>query len=84
MMPFTLKQIIEPTSMPDLAEFITTSEAASRLGFHVIYVRAMIRDGKLDGIKIAGKTWLISRNSVDRYLKITSGMEKHDPRRGKN
>ncbi len=35
--------------MPDLAGYITTQEAAQKLGYHIIYVRRMVRKGKLQG-----------------------------------
>ncbi len=66
---------------PDLAEFMTTEEAAKKLGFHVIHVRSMVRDGKLKGVKV-GPTWLVSRKSVDEYKLKTDGLSKFDPRRG--
>ncbi|MFZ1043220.1 MAG: helix-turn-helix domain-containing protein [Anaerolineales bacterium] len=68
-------------TMPDLAEFMTTEEAAEKLGFHVQSIRNMIRTNKLAGLKIGGKTWLVSKRSVQEYLKETSGMSKNDPRR---
>lgn len=69
--------------MPDIADYITTEEAATKLGFNVIHVRAMIRDGKLEGLK-AGRSWLVSKKAIEAYLKKTSGMSKHDPRRSQN
>jgi excisionase family DNA binding protein len=67
--------------MPDLAEFITTEEAAQALGFHVIYIRRMVREGKLKGVKV-GPTWLVAKKSIEEYKKQTEGMSKNDPRRG--
>ena len=67
-------------AMPDLAEFMTTQEAASKLGFHVKSIPSMMKDKELDGIRF-GKVWLVSRKSVDDYLKKTKGMSKNDPRR---
>jgi len=75
-MPITRKR-----AMPDLAEFMTTEEAAVKLRFHVVHIRLMLREGKLRGRKI-GSTWLVERKSVDEYLKATAGMDKRDPRRG--
>lgn len=68
--------------MPDIAEFMTTEEAAKKLGFHVIYIRRMVREGKLKGMKV-GPTWLISRRSVDEYKQKNEGLDKFDPRRGR-
>lgn len=82
----TFKQSHEtPTlPMPDLAEYMTTEEAAKALGFHVQSIRNMIRTNKLEGLKIGGKTWLVSKKSVQEYVKETSGMSKNDPRRGQD
>ncbi|MBM4423430.1 MAG: helix-turn-helix domain-containing protein [Chloroflexi bacterium] len=67
--------------MPDLKDYMTTEEAAKALGFHVITVRQMVRDGKLEGVKL-GPGWLVLRKSVTDYKKRTEGMSKNDPRRG--
>ncbi len=67
-------------TMPDLNEFMTTQEAAEKLGFNVRTIPGMMKDKELDGIRF-GRTWLVSRKSVDEYLKKTKGMNKNDPRR---
>jgi excisionase family DNA binding protein len=67
-------------SMPDIAEFMTTQEAADKLGFTLQGVSRMIRQKRLDAVRI-GRTWLVSRKSVQEYLKKTDGMSKNDPRR---
>jgi excisionase family DNA binding protein len=74
---------ITGSTMPDLKEFITAEEAARLLGFHVVHVRRMLREGDLKGEKI-GKTWLVLRKSVDDYIEQTDGMDKFDPRRGRH
>jgi excisionase family DNA binding protein len=66
--------------MPDLAEFMTTEEAAKKLGFHVKRIPTMVKNKTLDGIRF-GRAWLVSRKSVDDYLQKTKGMRKNDPRR---
>ena len=71
-------------TMPDIAEFMTTEEAAKILGFHVQSIRNMIRTNKLEGLKIGGKTWLVSKKSVEKYRNETVDMSKNDPRRGQN
>jgi excisionase family DNA binding protein len=70
-------------TMPDLAEFITTEEAAKKLKLHIVTVRNMIRSQKLEGVKIGGKTWLVSKKSVEDYRVETEDMSKNDPRRGR-
>jgi excisionase family DNA binding protein len=66
--------------MPDLAEFMTTQEAADKLGFHTKSIPQMISKKRLDGIRF-GRAWLVSKKSVQEYLDKTSGMSKNDPRR---
>jgi excisionase family DNA binding protein len=66
--------------MPDLTEYIETSQAAEKLHYHVEHVRRMMREGSLQGIKI-GRTWLVQRKSLDEYVAKTAQMSKHDPRR---
>ena len=77
--PITLKR-----SMPDLAEFMTTKEAADYLGYHIGSIQTMLRTGKLAGQRMGGKIWLVSRKSVEAYKKEIDGMSKNDPRRGQN
>ena len=67
-------------SMPDLAEFMTTQEAAEKLGFHVKRIPTMVRNKTLKGVRF-GRAWLVSRKSVNEYLEKTKGMSKNDPRR---
>ena len=69
--------------MPDLADYMTTQEAAAALGFHVEHVRRMRRLGKLKGKKV-GAMWFISRQSVIDYQKQNVGLGKFDPRRAAN
>jgi len=66
--------------MPDLTEYIETSQAAQKLSYHVEHVRRMMREGSLKGIKI-GRTWLVQKKSLDEYVARTASMSKHDPRR---
>jgi excisionase family DNA binding protein len=68
------------TTMPDLAEFMTTQEAAEKLGYSVASVRNMIYQKKLEGIRF-GRSLLIPKKAVKEYLDKTKGMSKHDPRR---
>jgi len=67
-------------TMPDLAEFMTTQEAAKLLGFHVKRIPTMVRNKTLQGVRF-GRAWLVSRKSVQEYLEKTKGMSKNDPRR---
>jgi excisionase family DNA binding protein len=69
--------------MPDLSEFMTTEEAAKKLRLNVVTIRNIIRAKKLKGLKIGGKTWLVSKKSVETYRVETEDMNKNDPRRGR-
>ena len=73
---------LSPTNitMPDLAEFMTTQEAAEKLGFNVRSIPYMIKNETLEGVRF-GRSWLVSRKSVQAYIKKTDGMSKNDPRR---
>ena len=67
-------------TMPDLAEFMTTEEAAEKLGYSPASVRNMVYQNKLEGIRF-GRSILIPKKAVKEYLEKTRGMSKHDPRR---
>lgn len=66
--------------MPDLAEFMTTKEAAEELGFTVTSVRHLIYKKKIESVKF-GRSLLIPKKAVKEYLEKTKGMSKNDPRR---
>jgi len=74
------KTLPQDTTMPDLEEFLTTKEAADKLGFHVKSVQNMVKKKTLEGIRF-GRVWLVSKKSVRDYLKKTDEMSKNDPRR---
>jgi excisionase family DNA binding protein len=66
--------------MPDLAEFMTTKDAAKALGFHAESIRHLVYKNKLEGIRF-GRSLLIPKKAVQEYIKKTKGMNKNDPRR---
>ena len=72
------------STMPDLEDYISTDRAAQILELHVVTVRNMIRNKKLEGIKIGGKTWLVSKKSVEKYRIENEDKSKNDPTRGRN
>ena len=67
-------------TMPDLAEFYTTEEAAQKMGFTLQGVSRMVRQNRLSAVRF-GRSWLVSKKSVKEYLQKTDGMSKNDPRR---
>jgi excisionase family DNA binding protein len=66
--------------MPDLADYMSTEDAAKALDLHVETIRLFLRYKKLDGLKV-GRTWLVSRAAVKAYQAQVAGKEKHDPTR---
>jgi excisionase family DNA binding protein len=74
------KTATTPQPMPDLAEFMTTEEAAEILGFTVASVRQLIYKKKLESMRF-GRALLIPRAAVKEYKEKTAGMSKNDPRR---
>ncbi len=71
---------ITKKAMPDLSEFMTTQEAAKKLGFNKRSIPYMVKNKTLDGVRF-GRAWLISKKSVQEYLDKTKGFSKNDPRR---
>ena len=67
-------------SMPDLAEFMTTDQAAKALGFTVDSVRNLVYKKKLQSTRF-GRSVLIPKKAVKEYIEKTKGMSKNDPRR---
>jgi excisionase family DNA binding protein len=72
--------LTQKQTMPDLAEFMTTEEAAKALGFTVVSVRNLVYKKKLESIRF-GRSLLIPKKAVKEYLEKTKGMSKNDPRR---
>ncbi len=46
---------------------ISVNIAAFHSGYNVQYLRRLLRDGKLTGMKL-GQTWLINRSGFEDYL----------------
>lgn len=59
-------------------EWLTTSDAAEKSGYHPEYVRELIRNGKIEGRKF-GIVWQVNRQSLLAYLE---SMEQKGERRG--
>lgn len=71
------RPVIDWSKMPD---WITTEEAAEISGYHVNYIRRLMRQGKLNGRK-AG-VWWIDKASLRAYLELVEdlGPKRFDPR----
>lgn len=70
----------QTATMPDLDNYLTTKQAAKRLGFNVRSIPYMLKNNTLEGIRV-GRAWLVSKKSVQEYLDKTKGLTKNDPRR---
>lgn len=53
----------------NLADYVTSEDAAAASGYHVNYVRRLLRQGKLKGRKF-GNVWFIERESLQDYLQL--------------
>jgi len=49
-----------------MEKWITTRDAASLAGTSQDYIRALVRDGKINGKKF-GSTWMVERKSLEQY-----------------
>lgn len=70
-----------PRGWADLAEWITTADAAGISGYDVQYVRFLARTGKI-GAEKKGRDWWIDRDKFRTYLAVVEelGTKKFDPR----
>ena len=80
MLPAVFSKTKKNHTMPDLAEFFTTEEAARELGFTAMSVRHLVYKKKIEGVRF-GRSLLIPKKAVKEYLEKTKGMSKNDPRR---
>ena len=60
-------------------EWMTIAEAAQMSGYHPIYLRVLVREGKIHGVK-KGMAWWVSRQSVQNY--VEEARESGDGRKG--
>ena len=65
-----------------MPEWITTAEAVKLSGYHAVYLRELIRIGKIKAQKF-GPVWQIDRHSLIAFLKSAEKKgEKRGPKRG--
>ena len=53
----------------NLADYITSEDASESSGYHVNYIRRLLRQGKIKGRKF-GNVWFIERVSFQEYLEL--------------
>jgi excisionase family DNA binding protein len=63
----SLNQTISPKI---LNNHISVHAAALYSGYCLQYLRRLLRNGKLEGVKI-GQLWLIDKSAIDLYLEQT-------------
>ena len=63
-----------------IGEWITTAEAADLTGYHVKYVRRLVKEGRIAGRK-RGRDWWVDKASVRACTSETKRLRssKHDP-----
>ena len=49
-------------------EWISVPDAADRLGCSDVWVIRLINDGTLDGFRLSGRAWAVSKASVEKNL----------------
>ena len=62
-----------------MSDWLTVSEAAALSGYHPVYLRGLIREGKIKGRKW-GQAWQVSQRSLRDYL--ANAEKSEDNRRG--
>lgn len=84
-MEFSMVQL---AAMPDLSEYLTVNEAASRadVPYTAYWLRRLVQDGKVKAVKIGDPirgTWLVHLPSLLAYIKEMHdlGTQKHNPDR---
>ncbi len=72
---FNLKNINSSTPQIDgvlKEEFLTISAAVIITGYNSQYLRRLLRNGRLAGVRV-GQVWLIKLNSLATYLTVING-----------
>ncbi len=67
----TRAAISDKELMEALADYVTTAEAAERLGMWPKSVRNLLKAGRLHGLKV-GRDWLVKKSSLAQYPKTKS------------
>ena len=66
-----------------MADWITTKEAAEIGGYHVEYIRRLIKTDKVKGRKVWGREWQVSRASLLAHIRKAEKLgAKRGPKAG--
>lgn len=57
--------------MTPLGDWLTTQEAAELSGYHLEYIRQLIRSGELEARMWGKRAWMVSKESLLAYLQKT-------------
>jgi excisionase family DNA binding protein len=60
-------------------EWITSKEACLLTGYSMLYLRRLLRQGKINSIKV-GREWKIEKISIEKRMEETNSL--NDGRRG--
>ena len=63
-------------------DWLTTDQAATLARYHVNHIRRLIRQGKVEAIKLGGLVWLVHRASLLAYVAEARGERRGPKRRG--
>lgn len=63
-------------------DYMTTAQAAEILGLHPASISRLVKQGKLRGERF-GRDWMVSKRSVEDYLKRFGNLPKRSPKRRK-
>jgi len=66
----SFKDSISPSKNPNgiiIEKYISVQSAAEVTSYNILYLRRLLRSGKLEGIK-NGQIWLIEMNSSEMYF----------------
>ncbi len=70
---------IPPSKNPNgilIEKYISVQAAAEATGYNILYLRRLLRSGKLEAIKI-GQIWLIEMHSLETYIqRIESTLDR--------
>jgi excisionase family DNA binding protein len=68
---------MDKNTLTVIKQFISTKQAAERLGVGRLQAARLIREGKIEGVRIGG-TWIVYAPSLRNYLK-TKDPRGHPP-----
>lgn len=68
--------------MTELSDYMTTQQAAERLGLTVSLLARRAKKDNWLGAKMIGRQWFFLRSEVERYARAIAGTHKNDPTRG--